>query len=134
MPQGPAPAQPLGDNGKMQTLRNARLLTRLVLVWFALFIGVATAAPLVQPGNLQVVCSAGGGMKLIDADQPDGEPRLSLGMDCPLCAAVAPPPPLAHAGFIVVSPLAHVLQPVASARLVAATAPPLPSRGPPAFA
>ena len=118
----------------MQTLRNARLLTRLVLVWFALFIGVATAAPLVQPGNLQMICSAGGGMKLIDADQPDGEPRLSAGMDCPLCASVLPPPPPADTAFLFTSPLAHVLKPVVAARIAAATAPPLPSRGPPFLA
>lgn len=124
----------MGDNELMQILRNARFLTRFVLVWFALFIGVATATPLVQPGNLQMICSAGGGMQLIDADQPDGEPRLSMGMDCPLCASVVPPPPPVDAVGFFASPLAHVLQPVEAARRAAATAPPLPSRGPPAFA
>ena len=128
------PPPTLDDNEPMQTLRNARFLTRFVLVWFALFIGVATATPLVQPGNWQMICSAGGGMKLIDTDQPDGEPRLSMGMDCPLCATVAPPPPSAQAVLVLHSPLAHVLQPQEAARLVAATAPPLPSRGPPATA
>ncbi len=118
----------------MQTLRNAQPIARLVLVWFALFIGVATAAPLVQPGQLQLVCSAGGGMKLVDSDQPDGEPRLSLGMDCPLCASVAPPPPAAMAGLVMAPPLAHALPWLRLAPWAAASAPPLPSRGPPALA
>jgi hypothetical protein len=118
----------------MQILRNAHFLARFVLVWFALFIGVATATPLVQPGNLQMICSASGAMKLIDADQPDGEPRLSAAMDCPLCASVALPPPLARDGLVMVSPLAHALKPVVAAHIAAATAPPLPSRGPPVHA
>jgi hypothetical protein len=33
----------------MQTLRHARQLTRFVLVWFALALGVAMASPLVSP-------------------------------------------------------------------------------------
>ena len=33
----------------LQSLRNAHRLTRFMLVWFALFIGVAVASPLVKP-------------------------------------------------------------------------------------
>jgi hypothetical protein len=46
----------------LQTLRNAHLLTRLVLVWFALFVGAAVASPLVKPEAVHLVCSAIGGV------------------------------------------------------------------------
>lgn len=122
-----------GDNPRMQRLRNAPLLARLVLVWCALFLGVATAAPLWQTGQLQMICSAGG-MQLVDTGLPDGEPHLPTGMDCPLCASVVPPPRPAAMDLGLVAPLGHGLQPIVAVRAVVATAPPLPSRGPPPFA
>ncbi len=44
----------------LQPLRNAHHLTRLVLVWFALFIGLAVASPLVNPQGVQEVCTTAG--------------------------------------------------------------------------
>ena len=44
----------------LQSLRNAPHLTRLVLVWFALFVGVAVASPLVNPEGVQLVCTTAG--------------------------------------------------------------------------
>jgi hypothetical protein len=42
-----------------------RLLARLVLVWFALFIGIAIASPILNPTETQMVCSSAGGMKMV---------------------------------------------------------------------
>ena len=58
----------------MQTLRNARLIARLVLVWFALSLGVAVASPLVAPKAALLVCS-GASVKLI-VQGADGEIRV----------------------------------------------------------
>lgn len=117
----------------MQRLRQARLLVRLVLAWFALAVGVAVAAPVVQPSSAQLVCTGTGLMKLIvPGDDGTGQPADSHTLDCPLCASVAPPPPLARAPESP-HPLAHVLQPVPAARHAARIAAPLPARGPPSL-
>ena len=115
----------------MQRLRQAASLTRLVLVWFALAIGVAVAAPLVHPQDLQLVCSAGGTVKLIAQDADSGQPTGLHTLDCPLCATLAAPPPViaqAHA-LAAATGLAAELE--SSARTAALTSPPLPARGPP---
>ena len=114
----------------MQALRSSKFIASLVLVWFALFLGSAIASSVIEPGNLQMVCSSDGGMKMLDTGDSDGEIKLSKPMDCPLCASVTVPP--AHTvHFDAPSPLAHALKPVAAAHLASVTAPPLPSRGPP---
>jgi hypothetical protein len=80
----------------MQTLRNARLIARLVLVWFALSLGVAMASPLVAPKASELVCS-GASVKLI-VQGADGE-MAEMGhsaLDCPLCAVMNAPPPVAN--------------------------------------
>ena len=117
----------------LHTLRQARQLTRFVLVWFALALGVAMAAPLVSPKSIDVVCSSGGIMKLVASEEGDEAQPTSASMDCPLCMSLAfPPAPLALQ-VVKPSPLSHALQPIASAHIASATAPPLPSRGPPAL-
>lgn len=116
----------------MEILRRSRIIAGLVLVWFALFLGVAIASTAMNAGNMQMVCS-GAGMKLVDVDGNDGGTQPPTKLDCPLCASVAPPPPLLQALFEKPSGLAHALHPIAAARIAAATAPPLPSRGPPSF-
>jgi len=78
----------------MPTLRRAAWITRLVLVWWTLFIGAAVASPLVKADGLQMVCSGAQGMKLVDLDALDaaGHPAPQ-GLDCPLCLPVAAPAP-----------------------------------------
>jgi hypothetical protein len=115
----------------MQTLRNCTLITRLVLVWFALFIGSAMASTVMKPSSLQMVCSGAGSMTLVDVNDQEGDTRISPSLDCPLCTSVsAPPPPLAVA-FDPPCPLRHALRPIAAAHIAYITAAPLPSRGPP---
>ena len=117
----------------MQTLRNAHLLTRFVLVWFALFVGVAIASPLVKPQAMELICSGMGVMK-IQVQGDDGSPDLKAKtLDCSLCATSCAPPPTANLAREPVSPLAYVLQSIPSAIIAALTAAPPPARGPPAF-
>lgn len=124
----------------LQTLRQARWLTRLALVWFALFLGAAVASPLIKPVSGQMVCSAMGGMKLVmdNENNEDGKTAQLSGngnasMDCPLCAPViTPPAPQAH-GFEPPSTLAHALQTLPAAHIAGITGAPLPPRGPPAL-
>ena len=118
----------------MKTLRNAHLIARFVLVWFALSIGVAMASPIVKPLAMELICSGAGVMKLLlkgdDADQQ----LASHTLDCPLCAtSSAPPPALLRWGGQPVSALGHVRPRIESAHIASLTAAPLPARGPPAF-
>lgn len=117
----------------LQSLRNAHVLARLVLVWFALFIGVSVASPWVKPQATQMVCSAMGGMKMVMVDDSGSSPLSSGGMDCPLCAHASAPPPSAVLGFEPASALAHALRPIPAAHIAWLTGSPLPPRGPPAL-
>lgn len=118
----------------MHALRSARQLARLLLAWFALSLGVAIASPLLNPHGLQMVCTGKNAMKLVTYGE-DGKAkdhRHAHSLDCPLCAAVGAPPPVA----VVLpepphQPLAHALTPLRAAHLVSLTAAPLPARGPP---
>ncbi|MHA7599102.1 hypothetical protein ACX12L_04110 [Alicycliphilus sp. T452] len=116
---------------RLRTLAPA-LLGRAVLAWFALSLGVAVASPLVNPQGLELVCSGTGVMQVI-AKQDGGAPAMGAAhLDCPMCMPLAAPPPPAPAGAQPPpAPLSHVLRPIAAARLAAATAAPLPARGPP---
>ena len=108
-----------------------KLIARLVLVWFALFIGVAIASPILNPTETQMVCSSAGGMKMVPSGEEGAEAKLTANMDCPLCAPVVVPLQSGATTFDYASTLAHSLHPVAAALIAALTAPPLPSRGPP---
>jgi len=116
----------------MQSLRHAIQLTRLVLVWFALSVGVAVASPVLNPKSMDVVCTGTGVMKLVVQGDDDSAASVKT-MDCPLCTSISAPPPQSNTSLTQPSPLAHAVQPIAAAHIAAVTAPPLPSRGPPAF-
>ena len=123
----------IADNRGMQTLRRFTHLTRFVLVWFTLSIGVAVASPLVKPQAMELICSGAGAIKLM-VTSDDGAKELSgHTLDCPLCASLSAPPPVARQTPEPAQPLAHVLQSIPAARIAALTAAPLPARGPPAF-
>ncbi|HSV35507.1 MAG TPA: DUF2946 family protein [Ramlibacter sp.] len=93
----------------MQALRQSAFLARLVLAWFALSIGLATAAPLMDPQGVQLVCSGSGGTKLVvKGGEMGGSPTAGHPYDCPFCVLVAPPPavaPVACAGACAQAPL-----------------------------
>ena len=102
-----------------------------VLAWFVASMGVAIASPLVHPQSFEVICSGTGAIKLL-VQTDDGTVEMgAMGMDCPLCSTASAPPPTPVAAVLPSHPLAHALQPVEAARIAAATAAPLPARGPP---
>lgn len=115
----------------MHTLRNARWITRLVLVWLALFLGAAIASPIVKPAGGQMVCTALGGMKMVNPDTGDEASAIAhLGMDCPLCMPIAAPAPVL---LPLTAPggLSYALQPLEAARLANLIGPPWQARAPP---
>ncbi len=116
----------------MQTLRNAHLIARFVLVWFALSIGVAIASPLVKPQAMELICSGAGVMKVQVKTEEGSKNVVSYALDCPLCASIsAPPPPPVKLSTEPAQPLAYVMQGIPAAHIAALTAAPLPARGPP---
>ena len=116
------------------SLRHLHALGRLVLLWFVLSLGTAVASPLVHPQAMELVCSSAGAVKVI-VQTDDGAQELGASqMDCPLCVpAGAPPPVAAMAALPCLQPLGHAVQSIPAARIAAATAAPLPARGPPTF-
>jgi hypothetical protein len=117
----------------MHTLRRARFLARLVLAWFALSLGVAIASPLVQPTDIEVICSGTGAMKLLVKGDAGTDKPATHTLDCPLCGSMGAPPPVVRTDLAFVPVLGHAVQPIPAARIAALTAAPLPARGPPAF-
>jgi hypothetical protein len=117
----------------MQSLRHLTTLTRLVLAWFVLSLGVAVASPIVKPQDILLVCSAAGAMKvLVKAADGSTTEVGSNTMDCPLCAPMAaPPPPVFSLALAHVHPPVYALRGILTAHMVARTAAPLPPRGPP---
>jgi len=116
----------------MQILRNATHITRLVLAWFVLSLGVAVASPIVKPQDILLVCTGSGAMKvLVKADDGGTSEMASSTMDCPLCACASAPPPVAGQTAEPAQLLAYLLQSVPAAHSAARTAAPLPARGPP---
>ena len=115
----------------MTALRTFSELRLWVLAWFVASMGVAIASPLVHPQAFEVICSGAGTIKLL-VQTDDGTVEMgAMGMDCPLCSTPSAPPPTPVAAVLPPHPLAHALQPVEAARIAAATAAPLPARGPP---
>ena len=117
----------------LQTLRNAHHLTRLVLVWFALFIGVAVASPLVHAEGVQLVCTSAGTVKLVQLDA-DGEDAQSQhkGLHCPLCLPSAAPAQVSVQAPVHVG-LSYALMPLEQARLASLIGLPWQARAPPSF-
>ncbi|MGQ0710035.1 MAG: DUF2946 family protein [Rhodoferax sp.] len=144
MTWGKSRAPRLGDNRPMHRLRQRPLIARLVLAWFVWVLGVAVAAPLINPEasarNAMLVCSGAGSVlvAMADADpanggDPGAAPR-PMGLDCPLCAAVAPPPAPALAGAASALPAGPAPWAAHAAPRATRVAAPLPPRGPPAHA
>ena len=114
----------------MQTLRRAHFLARFVLVWFALALGAAIASPIVKPQAMELVCSAGGSVKLVQTGDGTASPAGHT-LDCPLCMISSAPPPAVHVQVAPQQSLAHAQRPIPAAHIAGRTAAPLPARGPP---
>ena len=117
----------------MQTLRNAKLLARFVLVWFALTVGAAIASPMIKPLAFDLICSGSGVMKVLPNTGDGNAPMAGLMLDCPLCAAMGAPPPVARQAAEPHQPLFFSQLATPAAFIASRTAAPLPARGPPAF-
>lgn len=117
----------------LQTLRQARVLARWVLAWFVLSVGLAVAAPMVQPQSSALVCSAAGEVKLLVSGDDGALPAGHHLLDCVLCLALGAPPVARMHALAPVPPLAYALVGAAAAHIAWRTASPLPARGPPAL-
>lgn len=124
-------AQTCCNNAVMQTLRNAKLIARFVLVWFALSIGVAIASPIVKPQAMQLICSGAGAMKVVATGNDGKVPATSHTLDCPLCASVSAPPPMELLAFGTLAPRAFALPLLRADSAIYIPAAPPPARGPP---
>jgi len=111
--------------------RYARSITQMLAVWFALFVGVSMATPLVNPTTVDHVCSGTLGSKLIVIDNDGDDSSTGLSMDCPLCSGHIQHQFAVDSTAAAPSSLAHALLPSQAAFIASITAPPLPSRGPP---
>lgn len=75
----------------LQTLRQSRTLARLMLVWLVLVMGVAVAAPSMQPLDMGAVCSTAAAAGTGGSD--DGAlPAGHSGWQCIQCLNVGAPP------------------------------------------
>lgn len=118
----------------LRHIRTLGLIGRFVLAWFVLSLGVAVASPLVHPQAMELVCSSAGAVKVIVHTDDGAQEMGASHLDCPLCVLTGAPPPAAPlAELPTVQPLGHAVQSIPAARLAAATAAPLPARGPPFF-
>jgi len=106
-------------------------LAALLLAWFMLFVGAASAAPLMKAGPTAALCSASGFVKGLGGADADAPGASQHSIECALCCftADAPPAPLSWAPPAL--PLGHVLQSIPAAHIAALTAAPMPPRGPP---
>ena len=117
----------------MHILRTSSMLVRLVLAWFVLTLGAASAAPVMQPTTMALVCSEGGA-KVVFVDQ-DGAALHGKGhtLDCPLCLPAALPPPVVAMGAPTPQPAVGAVQRVVASHVVVHAGAPLPPRGPPDY-
>ena len=113
--------------------RPAAGLVRGLLLMFVLSLGVAIASPIVKPQAMELICSGAGIVKAV-VHTDDGVQELGAGhLDCPLCVLGGAPPVPSAVTLPTLQPLGHAVQPIPAARIAAATAAPLPARGPPSL-
>lgn len=119
----------------LQSLREARSIVRWMLVWFALSIGVAVAAPVVNPQALTLICTTAGSVKFVSSDAADDGAGSPAGMqahalDCVMCLPAGSPPaapaaPVLHAAaHAVQAPEPPALYPSRYADAASARGPP----------
>ena len=120
----------------LQSLREARSIVRWMLVWFALSIGVAVAAPVVNPQALTLICTTAGNVKFVAEPAGDNTDGLASGMqahllDCVMCLPAGAPP--VTSAVLHADPAARSPQPaIRPERVPARFANAASARGPPA--
>ena len=127
----------------LQTIRQAPRLIRAVLAWFVLSVGLAVAAPVLQPQSLSLVCSAAGSLKLVatgdlgdlgEQGNPGAPMAAHHSLDCVLCFALSAPPSAAVQLAATALPPTGLLSSQLVTPIIGRTAAPPPARGPPARA
>jgi hypothetical protein len=101
-----------------------------------LFVGVAVASPLVKPEAVQLVCSAIGGVKLVQTDAAGADVDglvTHTALDCPACLPLIAPPVADLLAPLPTGSLSHVLQTLPAARLASLLRQPWQARAPPIF-
>jgi hypothetical protein len=128
-----APPLRLGYHRRMRQKAAYRTIAGIVLAWYVLFLGASIGSAGVKGMPFQMVCGADGDIKWV-ATGDEQQPSVAHGtMDCPLCAGTfLPPPPEQGRSFASPRSASAVPMAVAHAHVVRSTAPPPPSRGPPA--
>jgi hypothetical protein len=81
----------------LQALRQSRFIARCVLVWFALSMAAAMAAPVVNPQASVLVCSTSGAVKLVPSGDDSPATATTHAFECVLCFALDAPPAAAPA-------------------------------------
>ena len=118
----------------LQKLRTLAI-RRWVLICFMLAVGVATAAPILQPQSIQLLCSGNGVMKLLISshldDVSEDTKQSSHTLQCAMCLPTLAPLPNQVAHIDPPCDLAYATQSIPKAILAWLTAPPMPARGPP---
>lgn len=117
----------------MQFLRQSSLIARLVLVWFALFVGVAAASPLIKPQAMELICASSGAMKLVFQTDGSTSETAPHTLDCSLCVSLGAPPPVFKFAIGLTPSLVYALKGITQAHIAALVGAPLPARGPPLF-
>jgi hypothetical protein len=103
-----------------------------MLVWFALSIGVAVAAPVVNPQALTLVCTTAGVVKLVSGSDDTGTQPMVHALDCVLCLSAGAPPSVFPGAVSPETPPA--VRPMAAFRhFTPQDADPASARGPPAL-
>lgn len=114
----------------LHTLRNTPWLARLALLWFALTLGMAVAAPVLSGDKPVTLCTTGGMVKLVLND--DGSTSSApAALDCPLCAVGGAPAPVMLLPSEPPRALCHTRQGIPAAPVASLSSAPLPARGPP---
>lgn len=114
----------------LHTLRQSRLLARWVLVWVVLAMGVAVAAPAVQPINLATVCSTAAA---VDDDGASGGMTTSNhhSLQCVLCLGFSAPPQHAAVSSLALPHASTLVATTGDAPVLAPRTSPLAARAPP---
>ena len=106
----------------------------MVLAWLVLSVGAASAAPILHPQSLEIVCSSAGEVRLVSkTDDGHSSPNASH-WECAMCLPFSAPPTSSQAAVVSApAPTDLVLRPVETAYIATFNAAPLPARGPPRF-
>lgn len=117
----------------MSFLRNAHSLARFVLLWWVLFIGASVASPSVKPEATQLVCTAAGSIKMVQAGADDASvPLAHVLLDCPACLPLMGPAAAAAVPEWSWGAVPHVLPSNSTARVANRSQQPWQARAPPA--